>query len=202
MWSLQSSTFPIDSRPYGLSYGDWSARWWQWLLSVEKPINPAFDTSGDNAGINQKYPEVFFLCQTYEGVEVIPNRTVNVPSGKAVFLPVINWVSLLHLDGETEEELLTKANERMNVIGDMQITVNGASISKELPNYRAQSPFFDVELPQDNIVGLSAGLTRAISDGYWLFLKPFNNSTQISTFGSCSSGVTKIAINYTINVVQ
>jgi len=202
MWSLQSSTFPIDSKPFGLSYGDWSARWWQWLLSIEKSSNPTIDPSGENAYINQIYPEVFFLCQTYEGVDVIPNRTVNIPSHKAVFLPVINWVSILNLDGKTENELLMNAKKRMDVVGNMQVIINGTSISKELAEYRAQSDFFDVTLPQDNIVGAPAGVTRAIGDGFWLFMRPLESSSQISTFGSCSSGVTKIAINYTINVKQ
>ena len=41
MKSLPISIFPIESKPYGLSYGDWSVRWWKWLLSIPKSDNPS-----------------------------------------------------------------------------------------------------------------------------------------------------------------
>src|SRR6266481_4161440 len=27
----QAQVFPLDSSPYGNTYGEWNARWWQWL---------------------------------------------------------------------------------------------------------------------------------------------------------------------------
>ena len=56
MQSTSIPLFPIESRPYGLTYGEWSARWWQWLLSVPKSRSPAVDASGDNANVNQNDP--------------------------------------------------------------------------------------------------------------------------------------------------
>ena len=71
------SIFPVNSKPFGCTFEEWSARWWQWLLSIPKSINPAFDSTGANANINQDNIEVFFLCQTYEeGGPPIPNGTV------------------------------------------------------------------------------------------------------------------------------
>ena len=66
MQSLPISIFPIHSKPFGYTYGEWSAMWWQWLLSIPKSKNPALDSTGANAHINQNYPNVFFLCQTYQ----------------------------------------------------------------------------------------------------------------------------------------
>ena len=69
MKSLPISIFPIKSKPYGISYGDWSIRWWQWLLSITKSISPALDNAGKKATLNQYEPNVFFLCQTIDSAK-------------------------------------------------------------------------------------------------------------------------------------
>lgn len=197
-----SSIFPIDSDPFGVSYGEWAIRWWQWLLSIPKSLNPSLDTSGKNAHNNQKYPNVLFLCQTYEDTEFNPIRWINICKNTAIFIPVINWISLLHHDGESDRDLLDKATSRMDVVGNMEISINGFSMKNQLHNYRVLTPFFIVELPEDNIVDLAPGARRAIADGYWVFLKPLPKGVSLKTFGSCSSGATKIGVHYEITVPE
>ena len=170
------------------------------MLSIPKHSSPALDSSGKNANYNQKHPNVFFLCQTYERTGSIPRRIVCLPKEKAIFMPIINWISLLHHDGETEKELVDRARERMNVIGDMEISIGGITLKEQLHNFRALSPFFDVKLPEGNIVGLSPGRRRAISDGYWIFLKPLQSAASLNSFGSCSSGATRIGVDYEITL--
>lgn len=201
MQSLPISIFPIDSKPYGYTYGEWSAKWWQWLLSIPKPDNPLLDTTGANSTINQGNSNVFFLCQTYEGEKSIPDRVVTLASGRAIFMPIINWISVMHIDGENDDELVATAKERMDVVANLEITINGITVKEGFEGYRAQSPFFNLELPVNNIFGVPAGHRRAISDGYWLFVKPLEKGTSLTSFGSCSSGVTKIGVNYNISVV-
>ena len=196
-----TSIYPINSKPYGYSYAEWTCKWWQWLLSIPKDSSPAFDPNGKNANNNQNHANVFFLCQTYEDVKSIPNRTIQLPKNKAIFMPIINWISLLHLDGENEKELLDKATQRMNVVGEMVISMNGTTFKSPLHNFRVLSPFFDIDLPEDNIVGLEPGKRLAISDGYWVFLKPLQTGGYLNSFGSCSSGATKIGTNYIIALV-
>jgi hypothetical protein len=199
MQSLPNPIFPIHSKPFGYTYAEWSARWWQWLLALPKSKSPAFDSTGANANINQNYSNVFFLCQTYEeGVPSIPNRTVTVSAGRSIFMPIINWISILHNDGETDQELIEIANKRMDVVADLQITINGLTVKNGPEEYRAQSAFFEITLPEDNIVTSPSGLTRAVSDGYWLFLKPLESDTKITSFGSCSSGVTQLGVSYNL----
>src|SRR5947209_6336709 len=31
---------PPCSKPYGLTYGEWSAKWWQWVYSIPVGTNP------------------------------------------------------------------------------------------------------------------------------------------------------------------
>jgi hypothetical protein len=41
---------PVNSKPYGLSYGQWSARQWQWEFSFPVDQHPLFDTADASAG--------------------------------------------------------------------------------------------------------------------------------------------------------
>lgn len=194
----QISMFPIDSRPYGLSYVEWTIKWWQWLLSIPKQDNPAFDITGINSNLNQNDPDVFFLCETIEGVDKMPNRRCIIPAGRSILMPIINWISVLHVDGETDQELVTTAKKKMDEVADLEITVNGITITEDLREYRAKSAFFDVIFPENNALGVDTGPARCLSDGYWVFLKPLTRDTKLSTVGSCSSGATRLGVNYDI----
>jgi hypothetical protein len=194
--SLQINIFPIDSKPFGLSYSDWSVKWWQWISSIPKNKNPFYDWDGDNVNVNQNDQRVLFLCQTYEGVESTPSRKNIITKGRSIFMPIINWISIMHEDGETDEELMQIAKNKMDVIGPLEITINGITINKGLEKYRVLSPFFEIDLPENNAFGISSGNRRCISDGYWIFLHPISEDLRLSSFSSCSSGVTKIKVNY------
>ena len=205
MNSLPVSLFPIGTNPYGLSYGGWSAKWWKWLLAIPKTINPLLDDTGSKAALNQPDPNVFFLCQTIDTTKPIKNpigtRKVRVKAGLSILMPIINWISVSHEDGETDKELVSVATKRMDVVSRLEVSINGERIEKGLEQYRARSPFFEMVLPEDNILELSRGPRRFVSDGYWLFLPPLEENTEISTFGSCSSGVNKFMMNYDITTL-
>jgi hypothetical protein len=197
--SSQINIISIDSKPFGLLFSDWVIKWWQWLSSIPKDKNPAFDWKGVNVNINQNDPNVLFLCQTYEGVESTPSRKNIITKGRSIFMPIINWISIMHHDGDTDKELLEIARNKMDVIGPLEITINGITINKGLEKYRILSPFFEINLPENNIFGIFSGKRRCISDGYWVFLPPVYENLKLSSFSSCSSGVTKIKVNYELN---
>ena len=44
---------PVNSRPYGLSYAEWSARWWQWIYQIPLSVKPNFDTTGEDCAQGQ-----------------------------------------------------------------------------------------------------------------------------------------------------
>ena len=79
--------FPADSKPYGKSYAEWSAIWWQWLLSIPKDTSPAGDSTGKNCGTNQQGP-IWFLAEIFRGAA---ERTCTTPSEKASMLSLINY---------------------------------------------------------------------------------------------------------------
>jgi len=160
-----------------------------------------FDMNGKNAYLNQIHGKIFFLCQTLESSEKFPFRTVKIPKQSSIFMPLINWVSVRGEDGETDEELLRVARQRMDVVKDLHIHINDITLTTDtLKKFRAESPFMDVLLPENNIFDQPSGQTRMVSDGYWIFLKPISDSMRIKSLGSCSSGITKIGVHYVINI--
>jgi len=83
----RSKVIPRDANAYGNSYGEWSARWLQWVFSIPAATNPAADTTGANCGEGQAGP-VWFLAGTFINTAV--TRACTVPAGKALFFPLVN----------------------------------------------------------------------------------------------------------------
>lgn len=180
-------------------YRKCTVKWWRWLLSIPKSINPASDIDGSCAHVMQNDPKFFFLCQTFESKNYIPQRSIQVPRGRRIFMPLINWLSVK--DGnETDEELMSLACERMEKIGKLELYIDGKQILSDIQKYRVRSPFFQFELCADNILGAEARNTRMISDGYWIMLEPVFERFEINSFGACSSGATQICANYNITM--
>ncbi len=168
--SRNPAIFPPDSQPYGLTYGEWTAKWWQWAHSIPTQNNPQLDETGEFCAQaqNQTAP-VWFLAGTGGGSA---ERTCTIPAGKAILLPIIN-AAYVGTAGETEEEMRTGVNEWINTVTTVEASIDGVPL-QDVWSYRIQSPFFSETLPKDNILGEAEGTYRAISDGYWVFLEPLS----------------------------
>ena len=81
-----SKLFPIESKPYGFSYSEWTAKWWQWALSIPKGHNPLID-SGEHCAEGQSGP-VSFLAGTTTNIHWA-ERSCIIPMGKAILFPII-----------------------------------------------------------------------------------------------------------------
>ena len=185
--------FSPESTPYGRSFGEWTRKWWQWVLAAPKSDSPLIEHTGKNSAKNQMGP-VWFLAGTLQGEA---ERSCTVPAAKAILFPVINFeASVAEGDGNTEDELAARAKFEMDQITDIRVTISGTNID-ELKQYRVKSPLFNVTLPDDNVLGLPAQTTKMISEGYWLFLKPLEpGKYDLCSFGSCLAGRIKIGISY------
>lgn len=162
--------YPIDSRPYGSTYGDWTAKWWQWYFSIPSKDNPAADENGEKCAIGQNDTNVWFLAGSTGGKV---NRACTIPAGKAILFPIINvecdYISDKTL--KTESDLRECAKEDQDKATNLQVNVDGVPIP-DLKKYRMQSPLFNISVPADNVAGYPAGPTQAVSDGSWILLKP------------------------------
>jgi hypothetical protein len=165
--------FPLDEEPFGKSWGDWSAEWWKWLLSITDRNNPVNDVTGELQQIAQHYlPNVFFLAGTHV---TKGERECEIPAGTAIFVPIATMsASYAEFPDLQREEDLRSYAEEGNQVRDMKLTIDGEEIDKEsLEKYRVKSPLFKATLPEDNIcLYVKGGETETVSDGYWAFLKP------------------------------
>jgi hypothetical protein len=90
--------YPPDSEPFGRSYGEWSAKWWQWVYSIpleKNPQLPGVVPPGHvpapvtvDCSVGQSEP-VWFLGANFTGVAVRECKDP-VPSDVSIFFPVDN----------------------------------------------------------------------------------------------------------------
>jgi hypothetical protein len=197
--------FTPDSKPFGLTYGQWTVKWWQWALSIPKAINPVLDESGKNADVNQNGP-VWFLAGIFGENAVenkVPRRVCTVSSGKSILFPVINYEMnpLEKPQLSNEEELIRHVIEDIDDIVIKEALVDGSKI----PIYRVRSDplMFPLTINNDNSIGISGGTTQAAADGYWVFLKPLpSGNHNIYFHGACGGGtsIRNIAAEYKLTV--
>lgn len=167
--SINPVVYSIDSKPYGMSYGQWIAKWEQWLLSTPQKDSPANDQTGKNCGQNQNGP-VWFLAGTLGGAAT---RSCTIPAGKAILFPIIN-ADCSYSERptlKTESDLAQCAKVGNNPTTNLQASVDGVNL-QQLDKYRVTSPLYNLTFPANNIFGSPVGTTQAVVDGWYVFLQP------------------------------
>ena len=153
---------PPQSHPYGQSYSEWAVNWWQWALSIPADRSPLTDATGEFAGENQHGP-VWFVAGTFgDSAE----RSFQVPAGKALFVPVFNWIfgaGAFDCDPSNpgvpcvvcDLEQLAAANTRAADV--LEVSIDGVAV-QNVRRYEASSQGpFAVFYPENSVVGLPAG---------------------------------------------
>jgi hypothetical protein len=175
--SSTPTPFPADTMQYNLTYGEWTARWWQWAYSIPEDRNPVVDETGENCDEGQAGP-VWFLAGTFGGLNV---RNCEIPAGKSILFPVMNGAcsKLEYPELQTESELRSCAISSNDAVTELMVTIDGQPINEQqLRSYRVQSPLFELNLPEGNLISGQAGSTQAVSDGFWVFLPPLTSGAH------------------------
>jgi hypothetical protein len=165
---------PPQASSHGQTYGEWSAAWWQWVLSIPADHNPALDQTGADAARGQSGP-IWFLAGVFE-TPGTAERTITIPPGKALFFPVINfvWISTGPTDPQTAEGIREVVAPAADAATDLACEVDGVSL-KNLAAYRTESPLFNVTLLAGDIFGAGpATYGPAMDQGYYLMLAPLS----------------------------
>jgi hypothetical protein len=126
--------YTSGSMPYGLTYGQWTTRWWTWLMSIPTNINPASDGTGTNCAQSQSGP-VWFLAGSMTGKA---ERSCTIPADKAIFFPIIDaecsYVEYPKL--KTESELRSCAITQNDETTHVEAIVDGVSLqNSQMPRY-------------------------------------------------------------------
>lgn len=217
--SPKSKAQPEESRFQGLSFAEWSAAHWQWLYSLPVDEHPLFDTADGSTGQSGK---VWFIGGTYSSIEVGPgtvlgeaDRTLSIPSGTALFFPLINAeASTIEGNGETEDELREAAAFFADFIdpNSVYLEIDGSDV--DVSESRVQSPLFEFgPLPENNILASfgydapAGAVSPSVADGYYALVNPLSVGTHTLHFGgaadlsSVGGPLFILDITYTINVV-
>jgi hypothetical protein len=161
-----SVTFPPDSKPYQRTYAEWTAEWWKWFISIPAADNPINDPSGERCALGQQGP-VWFLVGSGGGKA---ERECTIPAGRAILMPAIN-VECSYAEDQslrTEDDLRACAISDQDLVTMTAATLNGSVLQVN----RVQSPVFNLTFPVGDVFVTSGGPSQAVSEGFWVFLKP------------------------------
>jgi hypothetical protein len=119
------------------------------------------------------------------GNNIPVRRKCTIPKSKAILFPIVNKEDSFaeDLDLISEEELAFRARKSMDRLICLELIVDGKRFSN-LGEYRVLSDFFDLEFPENNVYNVNIGVTRAVCDGYWAFLRPFSIGSHEISFSA------------------
>ena len=195
---------PVNSSPYGKSYGEWANAWWQWVLSIPADRNPLTDETGAFCGEGQSGP-VWFNAGTFGNSA---ERHCTVPAGKAIFMPVFNWIfgsgafdchpTVPGVPCDVDA-LRASAAANTEAAEVLEVSIDGAPL-QNVADYRASSPTpFSITYPENSVTGVPAGTYfPQVADGYWLMLSPLSKGAHTISVHVVAPETSFGLIEYTI----
>ena len=197
-----------DTNPYGKTYGEWSALWWQWAFSQPTTANPLFDTAP--VGTGQPFSNVWFLGGSFTQANV--TRDVTIPANTALFFPIVNSESDNFATPPVNDRMLRQVSKKaVDQATNEFLTIDGMSVAG-LDRFRTQSPAFTLgPLPDNNIYqffGLDVpkdSTSPAEAYGIYVMLQPLSPGQHTIQFGATLPGGTgqpafSFVVTYNITV--
>jgi hypothetical protein len=201
--------FDSNDKIYGLTYGQWTVKWWDWIMPIPYDQSPLWDETGAQWRKNQPSSDVWFLIGDFaEDPEKKRTHTYtrvinDMDSGRSVLIPVLNCMatSLEYTKLKTPEDLLNHVAVDVSSIVKKDLFING----KRYHPVRVSS---DPKITKTTIIENNAfniknfGITDAASEGYWAFIKTINKGHYTIRFeGSCENGSLCAGASYEIDVI-
>jgi len=212
---------PPNSSAHGASYGVWGAAWWQWVFSLPARApdglpNPLFTDGAVDCSLGQS-GNVWFLagriCFTCNGVVTTAHRSCKIPTGTALFFPMLNGEAdnVATNPPSTLDQLIAVAAQNAAAT-ELHASIDGVKL-KDLFSYRGSSAPFRYTVPTpDNIYTFlgfhvpgsdwpTTTVFPAASDGYFLMVEPLPPGAHTINFGGTAQSGFQIDITYDITVV-
>jgi hypothetical protein len=183
---------------YGFSDDVWGTKWWQWIYQTPQTNGcniPFLDPDGSHCTDGQS-GDVFFLAGTQGGK--IERDKCAVPSGKAIFFPIINPTA--DNEGVPTAMQLTPSG----LMGYVQTQMEGVAVSSlsaefdgvaitDLGRFKTQIMQYTYTLPPEpNIYtcegdkGLTGTVSPAFEAGYYIMLAPPAPGAHVLHFAGSS----------------
>jgi hypothetical protein len=183
----------VDQDVAGTSQAQWSRAWWQWATSFDREVSPVADTTGERCTAGQHGP-VWFLAGTYASERT--SRTCQVPAGKYLFFPLINYVVAANAGYSVNcSAVMVAAFNDVAGVSQLVLRVDGND-SAELEKHRVSTRgCFDLGVrksPPERIF-------PAAADGYYVMLSPLSPGRHTIDFGGTLPRFAQ-EVSYTIYV--
>lgn len=198
---------PTNSNAFGVGYDEAAAEWLEWTVAIPASSNPLFDSNGAFAAIGQS-GKVWFLTGTTGGPPV--TRTVTVPTGTALFFPIVNyfWVNTPEY-GDPPWSPAQEKHVREDILKPVVDTAYGLILEidgRAVPNIdelRMSGEVGECTIPDDNIFGVpfAPGPHPCVADGYWALLPPLSAGNHTIHFaGGFTNPAFSLDVTYHITV--
>jgi len=188
------SVIPPQVAVAGKTQAEWSQAWWQWAASFDMEESPVADRTGALCASGQQGP-IWFLAGTYGTQRTV--RTCEVPKGKYLFFPLINYVVFPRAGSSklTCDDAIEMAREITNDPSALIFELDGKTIP-EMGKHRQRSPgCFNLAAKDSD----GAQLFPSAANGYYVMLKPLSVGTHTINFGGILSDMSQ-AVTYTLIV--
>ena len=178
-----------DSKPYGLSFSEWIAKWWNWHYNLPNKVNLQNPDNFSQIHPREAYsPEKCAWNQTDNNVWFLPDgrnllfsssepetRQCTVPHEKALLVQIYGGGCSFAEGFKTDQELKDCVNIGLNSV-EFTAKVDGIEVmnSKDRDLYLPDAYLYNQTLAKDNYYELPAGTWRAMAGGYFLFVKPLD----------------------------
>jgi hypothetical protein len=174
---------PPEANPYGQSYSEWVAAFWQWALALPVEGHPFSDADEAHFDFAAHQSGQVWFWSAPDGPLT---RHVTLPAGKALFL-TLRDVEVSSLEeppffGATEEEQRDLSEWFADHIVDVFCVIDGVPV-QNLADYRFSSPQFQFTAPTPWIFGNTGGNGTSVGDGYYLMLAPMSAGHHTIHYG-------------------
>jgi hypothetical protein len=192
--------FKNNSVPYGTPYSEWPKIWWQYWLGIPNNEHPGTDYASKKCPIHQQGPVWFLPDVISKGNQVaytLRQFSCEIPKDKAIYFPLSTgacWLGLIDFkdvsnklaaDPKNDAALKSCAVSPQDNTQILYVRINGTDLDTSKLG-RATTSFFNLTLPPNPVTdifqGIQSGTSRAIADGYFLFLNPLPTGTYLVDF--------------------
>lgn len=200
--SRRPPALPPDAHPYGQSYSEWAADWWQWVLTQPVATNPVLDETGARCANGQSGP-VWFLAGAFASGTV--SRSCTVPTGTALLFPVVNYFYCALETDPPEQRTVEFARAQTSFVRDsasgLSATIDGVAVP-DVTRYFEDSVVFTAVLPADNLFGLPAGtlLAPCVDAGFYVMVPPLSKGEHTIQFSGTLASLISLDVTYQLTV--
>ncbi len=161
----------------GVSFAEWTQRFWDRFMSIPLEVGPATDKTGINCGINQSGP-VWFLGAPLEGTNTL---SCTIPAGMMILAPAVTFFndypcpdpSFQPAPGQTLEDFLTQGVTPFIDSFSFAVELDGQALKVHRVTAKLQS-FTGAE----DIVTIDACVTGSpqlgVADGQYVMIGPLS----------------------------